>query len=898
MDVSPRRGRRRDGPHRLSEEQLRLAEASTGIGAFELDMAAGRWVTTPQVAVLFGFAPDPSRRSFAEWAFAECERVIFPDDLLKLRAAIAPDASDKNRGDKNWANKNRSAEIRVTHPDGSVHWLAVRGEVVRTGSDDAPRLRGTCYDITERKALDSRLLSLTETLEARVAELHAETRTLEVINRTGVALASELRVEGLAQTATNAGVEITGAQFGAFFYNAGSNDSEEHRLGAFATTPHGVFTSFPVPRDTTIFRTIFRGSGPIRSNDILNDPRHPTDRPKDGSHHGGPAGHPPVRSYLAVPVVSHSGDVLGGLFFGHSDPGMFSERVERIVTGISAQVAVAFDNARLYQKSQQQIAERTRAEQALQALNDTLEQRVAERALQLEASFAALRESERRFRLLVEAVTDYAIYMIDPDGYVVKWNPGAERLKGYADAEIVGQHFSKFYPEEDRLSGLPERVIATAAATGNYVGEGWRVRKDGSRFWASVVLNAIRDQQGQLLGFAKVTRDLTEKRAADEQLHQAQKMEAIGHLTGGIAHDFNNLLTVITGNMETLQRRLPQHGDERLHRYVDSALLASSRAAVLTHHLLAFSRRQPLEPKQVSVDALITGISEMLRRTLGENITVETVLAGGLWATFVDANQLENSLLNLAVNARDAMPDGGKLTIEAVNVYLDDDYAATADVPAGHYVGLFVRDTGAGMPPEVVAQAFDPFFTTKEIGQGTGLGLSQVYGFVKQSGGHVKIESAVSAGTTVRIYLPRLLVSDGSTDDPAIDRSVPRANGETILMVEDEAGVRRFAVEMLRELGYRVLDAPDGATGLRVLDAHPEITLLFTDVGLPGGMNGRRLADEALLRRPDLKVLFTSGYTGDAIVHHGRLDPDVQLIVKPFTFDGLATRLRRVLDGA
>jgi CheY-like chemotaxis protein len=288
----------------------------------------------------------------------------------------------------------------------------------------------------------------------------------------------------------------------------------------------------------------------------------------------------------------------------------------------------------------------------------------------------------------------------------------------------------------------------------------------------------------------------------------------------------------------------------------------------------------------------------MLRRTLGENITVETVLAGGLWATFVDANQLENSLLNLAVNARDAMPDGGKLTIEAVNVYLDDDYAATADVPAGHYVGLFVRDTGAGMPPEVVAQAFDPFFTTKEIGQGTGLGLSQVYGFVKQSGGHVKIESAVSAGTTVRIYLPRLLVSDGSTDDPAIDRSVPRANGETILMVEDEAGVRRFAVEMLRELGYRVLDAPDGATGLRMLDAHPEITLLFTDVGLPGGMNGRRLADEALLRRPDLKVLFTSGYTGDVIVHHGRLDPDVQLIVKPFTFDGLATRLRRVLDGA
>jgi PAS domain S-box-containing protein len=889
MDGSPRRSRRRDGPHRLSEEQLRLAEASTGIGAFELDPAAGRWVTTPQVAVLFGFAPGPSRRSFVEWTFAECERVIFPDDLLKLRAAIAPAGSDKD-----WSDKTCDVEIRVTHPDGSVHWLAVKGEIVRTGGDDAPRLRGSCYDITERKALDSRLLALTETLEARVAELHAETRILEVINRTGVALAAELHLERLAQTAINAGVEITGAQFGAFFYRPDSDATEEHTLGAFVAAPGGAFASFPMRRDGTIFRLIFRGSGPIRSNDLLNDPRHP----KGGSHQGAPADHPPVRSYLAVPVVSHSGDALGGMFFGHSEPGRFSERVERVVTGIGAQVAVALDNARLYQRSRQEITERTRAEQALQVLNDTLEQRVAERAVQLEASFAALRESERRFRLLVEAVTDYAIYMIDPDGYVVKWNPGAERLKGYTDAEIIGQHFSRFYPEEDRLSELPARVTATAAATGNYAGEGWRIRKDGSRFWACVVMSAIRDQQGQLLGFAKVTRDLTEKRAAEEQLRQAQKMEAIGQLTGGIAHDFNNLLTVITGNMETLQRRLSQRGDDRLHRYVDSALLASSRAAVLTHHLLAFSRRQPLEPKQVSVNTLITGISEMLRRTLGESITIETVLAGGLWATFVDANQLENSLLNLAVNARDAMPGGGKLTIEAANVYLDDDYAATADVPAGQYVGLSVRDTGAGMAPDVVAQAFDPFFTTKEIGQGTGLGLSQVYGFVKQSGGHVKIESGVGTGTTVRIYLPRLPVSDGSTDDPAVKSSVPRANGETILLVEDEAGVRRFAVEMLGELGYRVLDAPDGATGLRMLDAHPEITLLFTDVGLPGGMNGRRLADEALRRRPDLRVLFTSGYTGDAIVHHGRLDPDVQLIVKPFTFDGLATKLRRVLDGS
>jgi CheY-like chemotaxis protein len=349
--------------------------------------------------------------------------------------------------------------------------------------------------------------------------------------------------------------------------------------------------------------------------------------------------------------------------------------------------------------------------------------------------------------------------------------------------------------------------------------------------------------------------------------------------------------------METLQRRLSQRGDDRLLRFVDAALLASSRAATLTHHLLAFSRRQPLEPKQVSVNTLISGVSEMLRRTVRENIAIETVLAGGIWTIFVDANQLENSLLNLAVNARDAMPNGGKLTIEAANVYFDDAYSATEDVAAGQYVGLFVSDTGTGMPPDVIARAFDPFFTTKDVGQGTGLGLSQVYGFVKQSGGHVKIYSEVGSGTTVKIYLPRLISPDSAADIQPDEVSVPLGEGELILVVEDEVDVRRFAVDTLLELGYRVLDAPDGATGLRVLEAHRDIELLFTDVGLPGGMSGRLLADEALRRRPDLKVLFASGYARNAIVHHGRLDPDVQLIVKPFTFAGLAAKVRHILDG-
>jgi PAS domain S-box-containing protein len=543
-----------------------------------------------------------------------------------------------------------------------------------------------------------------------------------------------------------------------------------------------------------------------------------------------------------------------------------------------------------------EISDRKVLEARLLALNETLEARVAERARQLTTSATQLEETEHRFRLLVEAVSDYAIFMLDPAGNVVNWNRGAERIKGYRPEEIIGKHFSIFYSEADRQNALPAQVIATAGRTGKYAAEGWRVRKDGSTFWASVTVNAIQSPEGELLGFAKVTRDLTERRAAEQRLGQAQKMEAIGQLTGGIAHDFNNLLTVISGNIEALQRRLPQDTDDNLRRLTDAALRGTMRAALLTQQLLAFSRRQALEPKPVSVNTLITGITEMLRRTLGESILIESVLAGGVWPTFADANQLESALLNLAVNARDAMPAGGKLTIEAANVHLDEDYSALAEVAPGQYVGIFLSDTGTGMTPEVIAKAFDPFFTTKEVGQGTGLGLSQVHGFIKQSGGHIKIYSEVGSGTTVKMYLPRYFPADSVKQAPSAAASVPQGKGETILVVEDEPDVRSFTVEMLRELGYRVIEAPDSASGLRSLEAHREINLLFTDIGLPGAMNGRQLAEEAQRRRASLKVLFTTGYARNAIVHHGRLDPGVQLILKPFTYQALAAKLRRVLD--
>ncbi len=395
----------------------------------------------------------------------------------------------------------------------------------------------------------------------------------------------------------------------------------------------------------------------------------------------------------------------------------------------------------------------------------------------------------------------------------------------------------------------------------------------------------------------RVRTEIAERLKAEEALRQAQKMEAVGQLTGGIAHDFNNLLAIITGYLELLERRLAQT-DEAAQRAVRMALNGAERAAKLTHQLLAFSRRQPLAPMALNANKLVAGMSEMLRRTLGERVSLETVLAGGLWTCFVDANQLESALLNLAINARHAMPDGGHLTIETANTHLDEGYCRQhVEVPPGQYVMVAVTDTGAGIPRDLLDKVFEPFFTTKAEGEGTGLGLSMVYGFIKQSSGHVKIDSEVGQGTTVRIYLPRLR---GAVDE-ALEKTeradkASRADAEAILLVEDDQDVRTFTEEVLEELGYRVLTAADGPAALQVLAEHPGIDLLFTDVGLPGRLNGRQLADEARVRRPGLKILFTTGYTRNAIVHHGRLDPGVELITKPFTYTALAEKLRQVLD--
>ncbi len=516
------------------------------------------------------------------------------------------------------------------------------------------------------------------------------------------------------------------------------------------------------------------------------------------------------------------------------------------------------------------------------------------------AAHEAVIESERRFRLLVQGVTDYAIFMLSPEGYVTNWNPGARRIKGFSAEEIIGSHFSRFYTKEDREAGVPQRGLATAAREGRFEAEGWRVRRDGSRFFAHVVIDAIRDEDGTLLGFAKVTRDITERRKAAEQLEltraqlfQSQKMEAIGKLTGGVAHDFNNVLQVIRGNLELLRSR--HASDASSVQRIDNALEGLERGAKLASQLLAFGRRQPLQPTVVNLSRVVGGMGDMLRHALGERVELETVISGGLWNTLVDTHQLENVILNLVINARDAMPDGGRLTIELLNAVLDERYVASiAEVRSGQYVMIAVTDTGTGMPAEVAERAFDPFFTTKPEGSGSGLGLSMAYGFVKQSGGHIKIYSEVGHGTTVKLYLPRS--TDAEEVAPRSHDMLPVMLGsETILVVEDDDKVRATTIEMLAGLGYKVLQADSPEAALTIIRSGVYVDLLFTDVVMPGPMTSTEMVRQAQSLRPGLKVLFTSGYTHNSVVHGGRLDRGVELLSKPYGREELSYKIRRVL---
>ncbi|HEX6374916.1 MAG TPA: PAS domain S-box protein [Allosphingosinicella sp.] len=496
----------------------------------------------------------------------------------------------------------------------------------------------------------------------------------------------------------------------------------------------------------------------------------------------------------------------------------------------------------------------------------------------------ALIESERRFRMLVQGVKDYALYMIDRDGRVSNWNTGAEAIKGYKADEIIGQHFSRFYTEEDRARGEPARALATAIAEGKYENEAWRVRKDGTRFWASVVLDPIHDEDGEVVGFAKITRDITERRRANEALEEAraalfqsQKLQALGELTGGVAHDFNNLMTVIRGAADLLTR--PGLSEEKRARYLQAIIDTADRAATLTSHLLAFGRRQALKPEVADLNVRLDAFAEMVGRTLGGHIEVSLELAPSLPPVEVDLAQLETALLNAAFNARDAMPDGGRLILATRHV-------------AGEGLGevmVEIADTGTGMPAEVLDRAFEPFFTTKPVGEGTGLGLSQIHGFAAQAGGRAEISSAPGKGTAVRIFFPVTAKAPGA----AAERTRPPVarRGLKVLLVEDNDHVREFAHHLLDELGYRVLSVASADEALERM-AEESVDLLFSDVVMPG-RSGVELARLARAQKPSLPVLLASGYSDEIV---GLAGAEFEIVRKPYDVTLLEAALGAALD--
>ncbi|HWK00849.1 MAG TPA: response regulator [Xanthobacteraceae bacterium] len=556
--------------------------------------------------------------------------------------------------------------------------------------------------------------------------------------------------------------------------------------------------------------------------------------------------------------------------------------------------------------------------------NAVIRRRVSERELE---------ESERRFRAVADTMPQL-VWSIRPDGRYDYYNQRCLEFAGGPPNEYGGAWQELIHPDDIeraretwrralKSGGRYESELRLRGADGEYHwflaravpvrnSEGGIERWFGSSTDISDIVEArnalerMNERQEKLVADRtaeladanlRLRAEISERARAEEQLRHAHKMEALGQLTGGVAHDFNNLLTVVIGNIEALQRRLGKTGDPALREYAAFAMQGGKRAAALTQRLLAFARGQPLEPQPVDLNELLSGMSELLARTVGERVTMQTIFAEDLWTTEVDPNQFESVLLNLAANSRDAMPEGGEFTVETAKTSLDDKFTAHhSDVKSGDYVLVRVSDTGVGMDKDTLARVFEPFFTTKPVGQGTGLGLSQLYGFIKQSGGHVTLDSELGKGTTVKLYLPRSAVEKSALVPKLRELAPEPPKQDTVLVVEDDEDVRRYAVSMLHELGYCVIEAGDGAAALRQLEAHPEVRFLFSDVGLPGDYNGRELAEEAVRRRPYLKVLFTTGYGLDGIIHEGRLDAGVQLLTKPFTFEEFSEKVQKVFE--
>ncbi|HEV2080658.1 MAG TPA: PAS domain S-box protein [Allosphingosinicella sp.] len=751
-------------------------------------------------------------------------------------------------------NQVQGEELFV-HKDGSFYPVAFTASPIR-GDDGEPI--GTIIEAR----------SIAEEQEISAA-LNERTATLEVLNRVGSATAAELDLGKIVQLVTDAGTEISGAHFGAFFYNSINEAGDRMLLYALSGADRSQFDSFGHPRPTEVFAPTFNGEGVIRSDDITSDPRYG----KNDPYFGMPKGHLPVRSYLAAPVVSRSGEVIGGLFFGHPEPGRFLERHERLVTGIAAQAAVAVDNGRLYQAQQHELARRRSAEEKLQQLAAQLEQKVEERTA----------ERDRMWQLSTDLMM-----VAQFDGTITAVNPAWTSLLGWSSEELIGSSFFGLLHPDD-VGGTSDEAAALAEGRPTKRFENRYRTKSGDYRWLS--WTAVPDQKF----IHAVARDVTpekeqaaELEQAQDALRQAQKMEAIGQLTGGIAHDFNNLLTVILGSADILRRQ--DLSEEKRTRYVDAIGETAERAAKLTSQLLAFARRQSLEPVVFDVVERIHSVTQMLRPVMGSRIEVEVVSECDPCHTEADITQLETAILNMSVNARDAMGGEGKLTITVsaeTGIQLEDGSGERE----GEFVAIKVSDTGEGIAPDQLGRIFEPFFTTKRVGQGTGLGLSQVFGFAKQSGGEVRVESEVGVGTTFSLYLPKVEAPEHRSNrgnDAALAQKAP--NG-CVLVVEDNCHVGEFATQLLADLGYETVLAPDAEAALKLIEEGQQVDVMFTDVVMPG-MSGVDLAKEFERRRPGVPVVLASGYSHILAEEGAHGFP---LLQKPYSVEALSKAIRAAL---
>jgi PAS domain S-box-containing protein len=911
----------------LRDRELELARVQRigGIGGFEVDLRDGfRGRRSPEYLHLHGLPPSAANEPHEQWL----ER-LHPED----RRSVERHFLDTLAG----AENRYKAEYRIVRPDdGRVRWIRAVAEIERDEQGRALKLVGAHLDITDRKEAEhaareseERLRATTDALPILISYIDNDQifrfankpyaawfdRPLEkIVGRkiadvmdaamyearrpfveralAGESLSYEVDFVRPTGTAVTEVVHVphrdeAGRVLGIYVV---VQDITDEKLAERALTEseerfRSIANSAPVPiwvsrldgRREFINRAYvdFLAVPPAEAlNFDWRKALHPDDLPRIlEEQRVGEASRRP----FTLEARYQRGDGQWRWLHSESQP-RWSPMGEHV-----GFIGVAYD-----------LTASKEAERKLTQLNETLERRIEEGAAQLAATEALIwtffEHSSECHVVMAEAAEGQFRYEAI--------NPATLRLYGMRRAQVIGRTIEQLFGVE--AAAQVNGHLAACLRLGAPV----RYERMHGDAVVEAIATPVPQEAGALRRVVVSARDVTERRHLEQQLRQAQKMEAVGQLTGGVAHDFNNLLTLVLGGLDVIGRQMPKlpapDALARIERARGMALHGVQRAAALTSRLLAFSRQQALAPQAMDANKLVSGICDLLRRTLGETIALETMLSAGLWRTFADPNQLENALLNLALNARDAMPDGGKLTIETANCFLDQAYVASLPEPVepGQYVMIAVADTGAGMDRATRERAFDPFFTTKEIGKGTGLGLSQVYGFARQSAGHVKIYSEEGEGTTVKVYLPRRL---GAAEDVAIDElpDATRLIGtESILVAEDEDALRSYTSEILRELGYRVLEAGNGAAALEILDRGHHVDLLLTDVVMPGGLNGRQLADEAMRRRPGLKAIFMTGYTRNAIVHQGRLDAGVDLISKPFAFHELAEKIRARLDAS